>query len=147
MLHRLVYVSRAPERLHHRMAFQLAKIERSAQKNNANLGVTGALLYYNGVFVQALEGPRPAVSATFQAILGDDRHNRLEVIGAAGVSERLFPARPMLVVRPAPEDAGLIAQYCPEGRLDSADLSGDAMQALLIYFASQAERPVLAVAV
>jgi hypothetical protein len=146
MLHRLVYISRAPERLHHRMAFVLTKIEKSAQRNNANLGVTGALIYANGVYVQALEGPRSAVSATFQAILNDDRHQRMEVIAAGNVEERWFAARPMLVVRPGPEDAGLLAQYCPVGRLDSQDLSADALQALLIYYAGQAERPALALA-
>ncbi len=146
MLHRLVYLSRAPERLHHRMAFVLTKIERSAQRNNANLGVTGALIYANGVYVQALEGPRSAVSATFQAVQNDDRHQRLEVIAAGNAEERLFAARPMLVARPGPEDAGLLAQFCPAGRLDAADLSGDALQALLIFYASRADRPPLALA-
>lgn len=146
MLHRVIYVSRAPARLQLRATSVLAKIEKSAQRNNAALGVTAALLYADGVYVQALEGPRPAVSATLQAILQDDRHERLEMIAAATVSERLFAARPLLICRPGPEDGGLIAQYCPGGRLDAPEISADAYQALLVFFASRAQRPALAAA-
>jgi hypothetical protein len=146
MLHRLIYVSRAPARLWARAPAILAKIEKSAQRNNAGLGVTSALIYADGVYVQALEGPRPAVSATFQAILNDDRHARVELVAAASVGERWFPARPFLICRPGPEDGALIAQYCPHGRLDAPEISADAYHALLIYFAGRAERPALAAA-
>ena len=70
---------------------ELASILRTSRKNNAAVGVTGALLYSEGNVMQALEGPADAVDATFRRIQGDPRHRTVSVLYRGPVSERAFP--------------------------------------------------------
>ena len=48
---------------------QVAAIAREASMRNAEQKLTGALLYYPGLFVQVLEGPLAALEAHFRADL------------------------------------------------------------------------------
>ncbi len=54
----------------------------TARRRNAQIGVTGALLFTEGRFVQALEGDRDTVRATFDRIVGDPRHSDVEVLAS-----------------------------------------------------------------
>ena len=86
---RLIYRShsRIPE---DGMKQELGKILRAARKNNAAQGVTGALMYYDTWFAQALEGPAEAVHGIFAKIKADDRHNAIEIKADGPVTERVF---------------------------------------------------------
>lgn len=48
------------------------------------------LVYCRGTFMQALEGPPPAVETTFQRIARDARHHSVEVITDAACDDRDF---------------------------------------------------------
>ena len=81
MLYRLVYLSTnriqaAPE------AFraEVEQILRASRRNNAMVGVTGALMFSSGHFGQVLEGPRAAVEATFERIQQDTRHGDVSLL-------------------------------------------------------------------
>ncbi len=63
----------------------------AARVNNARRGVTGSLICRADMFMQLLEGPRDAVTATLARILLDDRHVDVAVVHCADVPERLFP--------------------------------------------------------
>jgi hypothetical protein len=63
----------------------------AARRNNARDGVTGALLCRRDLFVQLLEGPRAAVTATFARILRDDRHVEVSLLWCGDAPTRLFP--------------------------------------------------------
>lgn len=62
-----------------------------ARDNNSRDDITGALICREDMYLQMLEGPRPAVTAAFARILRDDRH--VEVVGlwSGDAQTRLFP--------------------------------------------------------
>jgi Sensors of blue-light using FAD len=62
-----------------------------ARRNNERDGITGALICRADLYLQMLEGERSAVTATFQRILGDDRHLDVVLIWSGDATERLFP--------------------------------------------------------
>jgi len=48
-------------------------VQRSSERN-ATEGITGMLMYSDGVFVQLLEGPKDALSRVWNRVLHDGRH-------------------------------------------------------------------------
>jgi hypothetical protein len=88
---RVVYVSRSllPEPA---AEAELERILARAREGNAALGITGALLFSEDCFAQALEGPPEAVEAVFEAIQRDPRHAEVAVLEAMPVSAREFGA-------------------------------------------------------
>jgi hypothetical protein len=71
---------------------QILQILASARRNNANCGVTGALLFSDGCFAQVLEGRRDDVEAIFEAIQCDPRHCDVTVMHLHEVAQRSFGA-------------------------------------------------------
>ena len=69
----------------------LLGILRVSRRNNTAVGVTGALLYSGGNFMQVLEGPEGRVIGTFQRIQKDPRHRGLLVMLRQTIEERQFP--------------------------------------------------------
>lgn len=69
---------------------EFGRILRSSRTNNMASGVTGALLYYDQWFAQALEGPEEAVRGLFGRIAADPRHDTIEVTAQSHVAARVF---------------------------------------------------------
>ena len=63
----------------------------TARRNNPRDDITGALICRQDLYLQLLEGPKPAVEARYESIARDDRH--LEVVKRVSrpVTERMFP--------------------------------------------------------
>ena len=98
-LHRLLYRSRcaiagAPSEVD----AAVLKIVEASRSANAACGVTGALLFSEGAFVQALEGPPGAVEATFERICGDCRHAHVQLIDFTTAEERSFAEWSMALI-------------------------------------------------
>ena len=72
-------------------AQSLDDILMSARRHNRADGITGALICRADLFVQMLEGERPAVTRTFGRILADDRHLDVALVWCGDVPARLFP--------------------------------------------------------
>ena len=70
MLVRLLYASRAVDTT----PAAIEAICASARQHNAEQGVTGVLVYGGGIFMQAIEGGRSAVSELYGHIQKDSRH-------------------------------------------------------------------------
>lgn len=68
----------------------LADILRVARAKNAALKITGALVLYDDWFAQVLEGPEAAVTALYDKIRLDPRHDRVTMDQTAGAATRLF---------------------------------------------------------
>jgi hypothetical protein len=68
----------------------LAEILRVARARNAALNVTGALVLYDDWFAQVLEGPEPTVTALYDKIQRDTRHDKVVVDQSQTVEDRLF---------------------------------------------------------
>ncbi|MFO0690133.1 MAG: BLUF domain-containing protein [Myxococcota bacterium] len=57
---------------------------------NERDGLTGMLLYAGGSFFQVLEGPAPAVDATYRRIQADARHDGMVLLVRERIKERSF---------------------------------------------------------
>jgi hypothetical protein len=103
----LIYVSRAAPGLG--MA-EIEAIGEVAQRRNGASDVTGALLFYAGYFLQALEGHEADVRTTFARIERDPRHRDVQVLAGVAAGERLFGQWSMRrVVPPAGDDRAVTA--------------------------------------
>jgi hypothetical protein len=84
----LVYASSTPRLLGRD---ELLDILRVSRRNNAAVGVTGALVYTEGNVMQVLEGPPAAVEATYERVHRDPRHHNALVLLRAEAAGRSFP--------------------------------------------------------
>lgn len=91
-LYRVVYMSTAVGVLR---AEELDRIYLRAKSANAGAGITGLLLFYEGVFLQVLEGPQAGVTSLMERIRRDRRHSGLTVLESGQVAERCFAGSPM----------------------------------------------------
>lgn len=92
-LHRLAYFSRNTiVGTSDLIGAEVQQILHVSRCNNVMVHVTGALLFNNSCFAQALEGPLDAVEQTFERIQRDPRHADVTVLELTPVTERAFPA-------------------------------------------------------
>lgn len=71
-------------------AMVLDAIVEVSRRRNADLGVTGALLFSGSRFAQLIEGPADSVAILRAAIERDVRHRNVTTIEAGAVDDRLF---------------------------------------------------------
>ena len=69
---------------------QIVELLKKAREKNKRLNITGLLLYKDGNFMQALEGPEEAVRDLFSTIRQDDRHKGVIVLTSGKVEAREF---------------------------------------------------------
>lgn len=87
---RLLYISES--RLDQSDASAAIKqIVADAQIRNAELALTGALLFTGTYFAQILEGPRESVEQIMAAIRNDTRHENIVVVDHSAIEKRRFP--------------------------------------------------------
>lgn len=101
----------------------------SARRRNPMCGVTGALLVTEGRFVQALEGEREAVQATFDRISRDPRHEDIEVLSSQFADRPRFTEWSMAFVgdTPALRERFADAPLAALGRRETGDALLDFM--------------------
>ena len=74
--HLIVYTSKIAES-EKDQELTVSQIVDQARKNNAARGITGVLLFENGYFLQAIEGPRDELKELYDTIKQDERHQQL----------------------------------------------------------------------
>jgi hypothetical protein len=121
-LYQIAYASVVSKRL---TKIDLRDILSRSVSNNTRDNVTGALLFNSGTFLQVLEGHRAALNITYRRINADDRHERIELIGAAAVKERLFKSWSMALIEDNAEARRLLMKYCGADTpvIDALDLA------------------------
>ena len=87
MLIRLIYVSKAVDP---QTSMLTDSILQKAHAWNTRNDVTGVLCEGQGVFLQALEGERGAVTRLYSRIAADSRHTDLELIHCESISGRRY---------------------------------------------------------
>ena len=127
MLVRLLYASRAVD--HAPSAIQA--ILDSAKRHNQGSGVTGILVYGGGVFLQAIEGGRQAVSDLFSTISRDARHKDVMLLHYQEITERRFGSWTMGLVDVGRVNASVLLKYSERAELDPYAVSGAVSLALL----------------
>jgi hypothetical protein len=90
-LYRLAYCSRNQIRgTSDGIRQEIEKILLASRRNNPPAGITGALLFNEGLFAQVLEGPLPAIERTFERIQQDPRHSDVTVLQSGPCENREF---------------------------------------------------------
>nr|WP_315457259.1 BLUF domain-containing protein [uncultured Sphingorhabdus sp.] len=62
-----------------------------SRARNARDDITGTLICRGDMYLQLIEGPDPAIAATYERIIADDRHLEIDLLVSRPVSARLFP--------------------------------------------------------
>jgi len=127
MLVRLMYASRAIEKVNHD---ELIDILKKSKANNPGLGITGVLCYSGGVFLQVLEGRRAAISALYNKITADPRHRDVVLLSFDEISERNFASWSMGVVNLQRVNQALLLKYSDTTVLDPFSMPAAASMAL-----------------
>ena len=131
-LYRLVYASKnflngtEPEA---RAAVE--RILEASRRNNARVGVTGALMFNDGAFAQVLEGPQKGVEDTFERIQRDPRHGDVTVLECRPVTERGFPEWSMAFVGRSTSGQAVWNRLASESGFDPRRLDGDEVFSML----------------
>ena len=82
----------------------LEDILEKARTNNHTKGITGALIYNEGIFLQILEGNQGDVKSLAERISHDKRHAAFRLIFENEVAERLFASWDMACIRPSAKE-------------------------------------------
>jgi Sensors of blue-light using FAD len=114
MLYQLIYRSRVARKV--RFADVEAIAEAAAVKN-AEVRVSGILLYTPTYFLQVLEGEKDAVETTYARIFNDPRHDDVTILKKSEIVVRQFGEWNMRAVMPSSE---LTAALLDPIDLDSA---------------------------
>ena len=126
----VVYVSTA---VHKFDTAELDKLLSRSRAWNADHGITGMLLHYDGNFMQALEGPPDAVEEVLARVRSDIRHYGIILMVNETITIRRFAGWYMGFRRPK-DDA------LPEGwsdflqRYDEGETDGDIAVSMLESF-------------
>jgi hypothetical protein len=75
-----------------------------AREHNAAAGITGTLVFAEGVFLQVLEGPKDAVTALLTKIATDPRHRDMTVFYEAEHDAPAFADWRMAYISPSSAD-------------------------------------------
>jgi hypothetical protein len=136
---RLVYSSRVADKVD---PAAIRAILGASQQNNARDGISGMLCFSSGVFLQCLEGPRPAVNRTYHRILADPRHSDPEILGYEEIAARDFDDWSMGYIGEGVLAGDTLFRYGSDRRLDPSSLSAQSAWGLLRALAEQARRVV-----
>jgi Sensors of blue-light using FAD len=127
MLVRLMYASRAVPAVDQE---ELIAILKKSKANNAKSGVTGALCFSEGVFMQVLEGGRNAVNQLYSRIAADARHRDVVLLDYEEIEERRFSGWSMGQVNMQRLNPALLLKYSECSKLDPYAVSGKVSMAL-----------------
>ncbi len=127
MLVRLLYASRAVDTTVEAIDAILAQ----SRQSNPACGITGILCYGGGIFLQAIEGGRMAVSDLFGHIQKDKRHKDVVLLHYEEISERRFGGWTMGQVNMSRINTSILLKYAEKPELDPYSVSGKVSLALL----------------
>ncbi|MEM9362714.1 MAG: BLUF domain-containing protein [Bacteroidota bacterium] len=57
---------------------EIRRLLFQCRTNNRNLGITGVLIHFNGIFTQFFEGPEESIDYVYEKIKQDKRHGNLK---------------------------------------------------------------------
>lgn len=127
MLVRLLYASRAVDT----SAEAIDAILTQSRQSNPLCGITGILCYGGGIFLQAIEGGRMAVSDLYGHIQKDARHKDVVLLHYEEISERRFGGWTMGQVNMSRINVSILLKYAERPELDPYSVSGKVSLALL----------------
>ncbi len=114
---------------------QLGQILSVSNRNNKAVDISGALIFDDLWFVQALEGDRKAVWQKFQRICDDERHGNIVLVEMRDIEERLFGNWWMGLADHNERTHAAFAPYLRHDRLSPVNMSASALLTLMINVA------------
>ena len=122
-LYFLIYVSQATPPI---SGATLDALRQQSSTFNRSTGLTGCLLYQDGLFMQMLEGQREVVSALMDKVKADPRHRDVRIVIEGPARRRVFLDWGMVVhdLTPGPNEPDFSSW--PGRRLSFRDLAEDA---------------------
>jgi hypothetical protein len=127
MLVRLLYASRALDT----SPAAIDTILAQSRQYNPTSGITGILCYGGGIFMQAIEGGRTAISDLYGHIQRDVRHKDVVLLQYEEISERRFSGWTMGQVNILKLNQSILLKYSEKPELDPYSASGKVSFALL----------------
>ena len=127
MLVRLLYASRATDL----NPDAIEAILSQSRNYNPTCGITGILCYGGGIFLQAIEGGRMAVSELYGHIQKDARHKDVVLLHYEEITERRFGGWTMGQVNMSKINTNILLKYAERPELDPYSVSGKVSLALL----------------
>lgn len=113
-------------------AAEIERLLQTSRARNLRLGITGALLFNEGRFVQILEGEKAAVLDVMESIKRDSRHTDIEVLPPRCVPERTFSQWSMAYIGEAPEDRACPRKFALGAKLDWTRTTPELLAALVV---------------
>ena len=126
MLIQLTYASRVSKTLAHD---DLQSILVASKRNNARVGITGALCLANGIFLQQLEGDRTAVSLLYHRILLDPRHRDPAILDFSEIASRSFTQWSMGSLSTLESNRAIYLKYSRSASFDPYTMSPTTLRA------------------
>ncbi len=108
MFQQILYTSRAADGITMRDVYDVIRV---AHNRNSDSGLTGALLFLDGYFMQVLEGAPYAVEERYKRILADGRHHDLLLRLDRTSTELLFPTEWMALRDGAEIDPQILVDH------------------------------------
>jgi len=100
MTYQIVYSSESATPM---QSDELEEILQHARGSNAAKGITGALIYVDGIFLQVLEGETGTVQELMARISKDVRHETVTVLKQGEISSAIFSDWKMAYVSATPQ--------------------------------------------
>lgn len=126
MLIQLTYASRTAHILG---PGDVKDILQSSLRNNAAVGITGALCLTNGIFLQQLEGDRTAVNQLYHRIQKDIRHKDSQILDFSDITSRRFGSWSMGLISAVAENRQLFLKYSSSPEFDPYSMSPTTLRA------------------
>ena len=134
MLTRLIYTSRVSPGVDSRAVRDILAV---SQRNNAEHGLTGALLFNSQYFLQWLEGSRTAVNERFRVIGTDKRHYEAEILDYVAINRRNFTSWSMGYAGEGAMNRDILFQYSKTSEFNPYTLSAESAVELITELAQR----------
>ena len=86
----LKYISYVSEQSHSLSENDIEKLLERSRLKNSTKGITGILIYFEGVFTQFLEGPEQEIDFLYKQIRIDRRHRNFRELFSGSTTERFY---------------------------------------------------------
>lgn len=100
------------------MPLEIKDILLASRRNNPVLGISGAMCFLDGVYLQFLEGEATTVDALYQKIEKDSRHTHIKMLVHEPIAQRNYPNWSMALLTWNDEIKALFSQFNPNSARD-----------------------------
>ena len=128
-MHHIIYLSRVSQKL---SSEELVALLTKARRSNESAGITGAMVYGEGQFMQVLEGDVTTVTTLYERIVADPRHQAILKLADKPIAERTFIDWSMAFRELSPEQAAELEGYTSPAYWQQTSFASDSPDAIFL---------------